>query len=124
MFDGVILAYASLRKIQQNCSVMTFFCGICEGTADWLPEIFYKITGIVKTYIQSNVRHRCICMQKQGLCLFKSVVIQVGCCCFSGILFEQLHKIEFTVIGKTGQFLYRQRLTVMGTDIVQDLFYR
>lgn len=40
LFDGVILAYSALGKIQQNCSVMTFFCGICEGTADWLPEIF------------------------------------------------------------------------------------
>ena len=39
LFDAVILAYAALEKIQQNCSVMTFFCEIYEGKADWLPEI-------------------------------------------------------------------------------------
>ena len=34
LFDAVILAYATLGKIQQNCSVMTFFCEIYEGKAD------------------------------------------------------------------------------------------
>ena len=31
---------AKLDKIQQNCSIMTFFCEIYEGKSDSLPEIF------------------------------------------------------------------------------------
>ena len=62
-------------------------------------KFFYKLTGIIKSCLGSNIRNRIICMQQQRFGFLQTIIIQVRRCRFPCILLKQFHEIKFTVKG-------------------------